>query len=105
MITLTIIFIILLIYAARRNGSSPPPLTAAQQKQLARLEKEKQRERIRLEKLETQKAQARNDIPFFDIQLQRLYVTVEDIRNQYKTAAEKVTLWQAGPDSRGKTTG
>lgn len=92
MITLTIIFIVLLIYAARRNGSSPPPLTAAQQKQLARLEKEKQRENARREKLETQKAQAENDIPFFDIQLQRLYITVEDTRQQYKTACEKVEI-------------
>lgn len=92
MITLSIIFIVLIIYAARRNGYSPPTLTPAQEKKLARLEKEKQREEIRREKLETQKQQAKNDIPFYDIQLERLYITVEDTRNQYKKALENVKL-------------
>lgn len=64
--------------------------TIAENKQQAKQEKEFQRIQARQEKQQQQKQQAENDIPFYEIQLDRLYITVEDTRNIYKKACDNV---------------
>lgn len=75
-----------------------------QAKQEAAAEKARQREekavdRINREVLKRQaqaerdrlkQKQASEDLPFFEIQLDRLYITAEDTRNQYRRAVETV---------------
>lgn len=88
------IIVIALIAIDSKKNRIPPHITIKQlqalEKQKAKQEKENARIQAKQEKQQQQKQQAENDIPFYNIQLERLYITVEDTRNQYKKACENV---------------
>lgn len=97
MILLIISIIVLVLIAIDSNQNrTPPPLSCKQlqalEKQKAKQEKENERAKAKQEKQQQQKQQAQQDIPFYDIQLERLYTTVEDTRQQYKKALENVKI-------------
>ena len=64
----------------------------ALEKEKAKQEKEIARIQAKQEKQQQQKQQALQDIPFYDIQLERLYISAADTRNQYRKALESVKL-------------
>lgn len=79
-------------YKRRKENKSfqPQALEYVKPAMTERQLKAAQAEKKRLEKQQQQKAQAKNDIPFYEIQLERLYITVEDVRNIYKKACDNV---------------
>ena len=73
-----------------RQAAAAARLKENERKRLEKIEKENQRKKEKTEKHKTQLLQALDDIPFYQIQLDRLYITVEDTRNQYKKACDNV---------------
>ena len=62
----------------------------AEEKHLARIQRENERRQAQEEKRRQQKEQAAQDLPFYEVQLERLYPTAESLRHQYKLAIESV---------------
>lgn len=73
-----------------RQAAAAAKIAENEIKRLQRIQKENQRKTEKAEKHKAQLLQALNDIPFYQIQLDRLYITVEDTRNQYKKACDNV---------------
>ena len=73
-----------------RQEAAAEKLRQAEQKRLDQLRKESAREQERRQKEQQKRQQAAQDLPFYEIQLERLYITAEDLRNQYKKALENV---------------
>ena len=96
LLIISIIVIALIAVDSNKNRIHPAAMTAKQlqalEKEKAKQEKEIARIQAKQEKQQQQKQQARQDIPFYDIQLERLYISAADTRNQYKKALESVKL-------------
>lgn len=75
-----------------RQAAAAAKLKENERKRLEKIEKENQRKKAQTEKRRQQKEQAAADIPFYEIQLSRLYVTANDTRNQYKKACEQLEI-------------
>ena len=62
----------------------------AEEKRLTRIQRENERRQAQEEKRRQKAEQAAQDLPFYEVQLERLYPTAESLRHQYKLAVESV---------------
>ena len=66
------------------------PITPRQTAPSASVARAEERERAKAEKMRLKREQAEADLPFYEIQLERLIQTAEDARYQYQRACEAV---------------
>ena len=59
---------------------------------IARIQRENERRQAQEAKHRQKVAQARQDIPFYEVQLERLYITADQLNHQYKTAVENLRI-------------
>ena len=91
MIILSILFLFLIAYAAKKDKAASATKTVnapapVSQKELDRMARERAREM----KAQQKKEQAMQDLPFYEIQLERIQRTAEDLRQQYYIANDSV---------------
>ena len=74
------------------DAQSKKPAKAAKQPQKASQARQEEK-RQRAEEQRRQKvAQAQQDLPFYEVQLERLYTTADQLNHQYKTAVENLRI-------------
>ena len=94
---IAIIFSIRHISRKRKSQRMTPKQTAAAErlriaeaKRMERIRKENERRQAQEEKQRQKIAQAEQDLPFYEAQLERLYPTAESLRHQYRQACDSV---------------
>ena len=93
MIILAIIVIALIAIDSRKKPAAvtmPARQTQAEIKRQERAEREEERRQVQEAKQRQKAAQAAEDIPFYETQLERLYPTAETLRYNYKLACDSV---------------